>query len=94
MTQSEKHDWEQVRAKGRTQYVLREGLLRRGLPFGAFVTVFLLLADTISHRPIDPIWKLVVRFAFFTLAFGLLMGTTKWNDRERDFNKPTDDHVA
>jgi hypothetical protein len=94
MTQTEKQSWEQVRAKGRSQYVLREGLLRRGLPFGIMMTIFMLLVDYFSHSPIEPVWKLAVRFAFYTLAFGLLMGSTSWSNHEKDFQKPTDDHVV
>jgi len=56
--------------------------------------IIVVLVDYFSHSPIEPVWRLAVRFAFFTLAFGLLMGSTSWSNHERDFQKPTDDQVV
>jgi hypothetical protein len=91
MTKSEKDWWQQVRAKGRSQFIFREGLLRRGLPFGVFMTVAMLVIDLITRTPIEPAWKLAVEFAFYTLAFGYGMGSTTWSDRERELQEETDD---
>lgn len=38
MTQTQKQWWEQECAKGEARFVLREGLLRRGLPFATIMT--------------------------------------------------------
>ena len=94
MTISEKQWWEQERAKGRSRFVLREGLLRRGLPFGVFMIVWCLVIDLLFQSPIEPVWELAVKFGVYTLGFGLLMGSTLWSDRERDFQKETDDDVV
>jgi len=91
MTRSEKQSWEQMRTQGRSRFVLREGLLRFGLPFGAFLTIGCLAIDWFGRSPIEPVWKLAARFGFFTLASGLFSGIKTWNERERDFQKQTDD---
>jgi hypothetical protein len=91
MTQTQKQWWEQVRAKGAARFVLREGLLRCGLPFAAFMTAAPLFYAVFTHRPIDITWKMVVAFAFYAIAFGGCMGTMAWRNHERDFQKPTED---
>jgi hypothetical protein len=91
MTKSEKQWWEQERSQGRSRFILRVGLLRRGLPFGVFITIGCLLIDCFSSSPIEPLWKIAVKFGFYTLGFGLFMGSSIWNDNERDFKKDTDD---
>lgn len=91
MTLSEKQSWEHVRAKGRDHFILRDGVLRRGLPFGVFMTVAMLLITILTHKPIEPVWKVGVMFAFYTLGFGAAMGGMTWSDREKDYQKPTDD---
>ena len=90
MTQTQKQWWEQERAKGEARFVLREGLLRRGLPFAAIMTALPLLYDFFTHRPVEFTWKLMIAFAFYLVAFGGCMGTMAWRDREREFQKPTD----
>lgn len=91
MTSSEKQRWDQERAKGRSRFVLREGLLRRGLPFGVFMLGGCLVIDLLSQSPIEPVWKLAVKFGFYTLGFGLFMGSSMWSDREKEFQKERDD---
>jgi hypothetical protein len=95
MTHSEKQSWEQVRSRGRERFVLCEGILRQGLPFGGVVTVAQMPCGYFAHSTPTPIWELAVKFAFMTLAFGFCMGIFGWESRERDYQKPTeDDHVA
>ena len=91
MTQTQKQWWEQERAKGEARYVLRVGLLRMGLPFAAIMTVVPLLNNVFTIEPIEPLWKLGVKFAFFVVGFGGMMGAMLWRDRERDYQKPTED---
>ena len=56
---------------------------------------FCLLIDYFGGWPIEPLWKIAVKFGFYILGFGLFMGSTIWNDNERDFKKDTnDDDVA
>ena len=69
-------------------------MLRRGLPFGVFMTIGCLVIDLVSSRPIDSVGLLAVKFGFHTLAFGLSIGGLIWNDRERDFQEETDEDVA
>ena len=95
MTKSEKQWWEQERAKGRDRFLLRRGLLRAGLPFGALMIAGKILISVFSHQPISPAWRLLVEFGFYVLGFGALMGVWSWQSNETDYKKPTeDDDVA
>ena len=85
MTETQKQLWEQERAKGEFRFVLREGLLRRGLPFAAIMTAFRLVYDSFTHRPIESPGVLVIGFALNLLLFGGCMGTMIWRDREKEF---------
>jgi hypothetical protein len=91
MTKSEKQSWEQERAKGRERFILRRGLLRAGLPFGIFMTLWIVLFPVFINDPIPPIWEILVKFGFYTLGFGLFLGEVTWRGNERDYNKPTED---
>jgi hypothetical protein len=90
MTQPQKQWWEQERARGEASFVWREGCLRQGLPFAAIVTLAPLLYDVFAHHPIELSWMLAIQFAFYAIAFGGCMGMTSWRNREREFQKPTD----
>jgi len=95
MTQTEKQWWEQIRARGEARFVLRQGLLRCGLPFAVFVTMGRLLLDFFADRPMGPIWTMGIAFVFYAVFFGGCMGAMAWRNHERDFQKPTEaDDVA
>lgn len=91
MTNAEKQWWEQERAKGYNRFLLRQGLLRTGLPFGILMTIAAPLIEFLTHRPIKPVWELLAMFGFYTLGFGYFMGTRAWRDNERDYQEPTED---
>ena len=55
------------------------------------MTIGCLAIDWLGRSPIEPVWKLAARFGLFTLVFGLFIGIKTWNERERDFQKQTDD---
>jgi hypothetical protein len=90
MTKCEKQWWEKERAKGRDRYLLR-AVLRAGLPFGILMLVGKILISALSHQPLSPAWRLFVEFGFYVLGFGGLMGVWTWQDKERDYKKPTED---
>ena len=90
MTRIEKESWEKTRAQGYDWFILRAGLLRRGLPFGFFVTIFWLLTDYYSGRPVDPLLTIAAEFGVLTLVYGFLTGNRIWNDNENDFKKDID----
>jgi hypothetical protein len=50
MADSAKQLLEQVRAKGRGRFILVQGLLQLGVPFGAVVTLGQLLSDFMRWR--------------------------------------------
>jgi hypothetical protein len=87
MTKSEKQWWEEERAKGYDSYLLRRGLLRAGLPVGILVTLY----SIFTHHPIAPVWELLVKFGFYVVGVGALMGVLSWQSHERDYKKPTED---
>ena len=91
MTRTQKRWWEQERAKGEASFVLRQGLLRTGLPYAAIVTVAPLIYDAFNHRPVEFTWKFAIMFVFYAVDFGGCMGTMVWRERERDYQKPTED---
>ena len=94
MTQTEKQHWLEVRGKGKGQFILREGLLRWGLPFGTLMTITRLIVDILSHKTIPNVREISVELAFFTLAYGWLQGGMIWSRLERDFQNPTEDEAA
>ena len=83
MTQSESQAWEKIRARGRARFILRHGLLLRGLPFGIMVTLGPLIYDIFTHQVTPSIWSMVAAFALLTLLFGCVMGETEWRRREK-----------
>ena len=92
MTQTQKQRWEQERAKGLGRFVLREGVLKRGLPFAVFLLLCVTpLCDMYTHHPKDSVTLLLVKFVFFSVVFGAWMGRAIWRLREKAYTKPTDD---
>ena len=93
MTKTEKQTWEQIRTKGRDRFILQEGLLRRGVPFGVLFLLLQIVFMFFWQRS-EPVLAIVARWAFATLGFGAGMGLWEWQSRERDYEKPTDDDAA
>ena len=94
MTKSERQWWQQVRAQGRTRYVLRDGLLKRGLPFGSLVTLIDFLPLFWGGSLSKPVSFYLIKFAFLVLAFGWITAVWSWDAHEKEFEKPKDDDVA
>jgi hypothetical protein len=94
MTKSDRKWWQQVRAQGRTRYVLRDGLLKRGLPSGSLVTLlnFLPLLCGGSRSKSVPFY--LIEFALVVLAFGWIGAVLSWDAHEKEFEKPEDDDMA
>jgi hypothetical protein len=91
MTKIEKQSWERIRAMGRDRFIVREGLLRHGVPFGVLVALIQIFP---FFRPSsEPFIALVASWAFSGVAFGAVMGLREWQTRERNYQKPTDDDV-
>jgi hypothetical protein len=94
MTKTQKQAWEQTRIQGRDQFILREGLIRRGVPFGVLFALFQIIFTFFRPRS-EPVLAIVAGWAFATVGFGAFMGVWEWQNRERDYQKPTDaDDVA
>src|SRR6266850_2881968 len=97
MNDSEKQSWEKVRARGHGRFILREGLLRCGVPFGVVVTLGPFVYDLITHQSYIPlllpwpVWNFVVELVFSISVFGYLFGEGNWRKNERDYQKPSDD---
>jgi len=92
MTQTQKQRWEQERAKGLGRFVLREGVLKRGLPFAVFLQFCVTpLCDMFTHHPMDSVALLVVKFVFMAVVFGVFVGVGIWSGREKAYAKPTDE---
>jgi hypothetical protein len=83
MNRNEKQKWEQVRAKGHSQFIFRE-LWREGLPFGFSMTLASIVWDLLAHNSVKPL-DLTVTFAFFVFTFGYMQGETRWRHFEEDY---------
>jgi len=95
MTQTEKQAWEQIRTKGRDRFIVREGLLRRGVPLGVLLGLFQIVRVVFFHPSEAPLLSIFASWAFVTVGFGATMGLHYWQHSERDYLKPTeDDDVA
>lgn len=86
MRELNKENWEQIRARGHTRFIVRRGLLWWGVPFGLIVTLGPFLYDLLTDAPTQPLWRLIGSFALLTLVFGYGMGETEWRRGERDYN--------
>ena len=90
MTKIERQAWEQIRAKGRDRFILRAGLLRRGVPFGVLFALIQIIF--IFFRPrAEPLISIFAGWAFAAVGFGAVMGVWEWQRHERDYQRPTDD---
>ena len=90
MTLTEKQAWEQVRARGRDRFILREGLLRHGFRFG--VVFALLQIIFMLFRPTSkPLIVIVTLPVLAGVLYGALMGLQVWQAHESEFQKPTED---
>jgi hypothetical protein len=81
--------WREQRQHGRLSYVLRYGILLRGVFFATLMTLarwFGVLGT--PHR--DKPWLLVVGFLFYAIFFGLLSGSTAWRRNEKRFQTITE----
>ena len=90
MKESEKQQWEPVRAKGYKHFLLC-CLLRAGLPFGIFMTLVVVLSHVLIDRSFPSIPELLVKYGIYSVGFGVLTGVWNWHINERNFRKPTDD---
>ena len=93
MTQPEKQEWEQERAKGYDRFLLRS-LWKGGLPFGILMTLGRVLWPFFTHRPMAQTWELLVAFGYYVVGFGGFVGAVTWRRNEREYNKPTEDDQA
>ena len=89
MTPQEKDAWETIRAKGKTRYILLNGVIFTGGIYalamtlvGYFVEYGFTLSE-FSHYFFDT--QTHIRFFLFATAFGLVMGFIKWHRGEKAF---------
>src|SRR5438477_9677538 len=83
----DKQRWTQVRAKGHARFIIRQGLLRWGVPFGLAVTLGPFFYDLAIHAPTASIWSMVGSLIVLTLTFGYGMGEREWRLGERAYHE-------
>lgn len=83
MSDTEKQNWERIRAKGHAHFVIYHGLIRQGIPFGLTMTIGLFLGDILTHTPQPSAWARLGSFVFSTLVFGYGMSETQWKKKEK-----------
>jgi hypothetical protein len=86
MTPSERDSWERIRANGRDQYILREGLLRDGLVAGICVILGHVFADMLRGK-VPTLWQPVVEGAATVLAIGWWSGARSWREHEDAYHE-------
>jgi hypothetical protein len=90
VTQNEKQEWQEIRARGRGQFILCYGLLRAGVIFWvvtALIWIMRLIWD--AGWPADPIKELIVA-ALTGLVTAWVSAHTRWQKMEEDFQKPSE----
>ena len=94
MNTSERQTWEQTRSKGRASFVLREGILRHGIPVGAVFGLCWLVMDLFRHRlDAGEAVCIAAMAAALALSIGLLDGIRLWKKRQHQYVSGID-HVA
>lgn len=84
--------WEQVRVKGRDRFILREGLLRRGVPFGVLFALVQAARVLFFDLSLDSFITIAAAWGFATVSFGAGMGLWYWQEYQQDYQKPTENH--
>ena len=86
MTRSDKIWWEQMRQKGRSWFIVREGVFRHGLRVGVCLTllevVYLAMSGADLHGAVS---VAAVTWLTSTTLFGLMIGFVLWRRHERDY---------
>jgi len=83
----DKQKWTQVRARGHARFIMSQGLLRWGGPFGFVVTLGPFFYDLARHSPTPSIWSMLGSLALLTLIFGYGMGEREWRLGERAYHE-------
>ena len=83
-------EWAGVRARGKTNFLVRYGFLQRGLPFGVLIAVVIELAlgspfPEALRSPVF-VFRLVALVALFSLS-GCMRANVTWNAYERRFGQ-------
>ena len=88
MQLSSREEWDRVRARGRTRYLVLVGVVRRGLPMGVLVAF---AVEVLTGRPVpdsllSPRFVLTVLagVALFSLS-GCIRAAAQWRLAERRF---------
>jgi hypothetical protein len=87
-----KEEWEKVRAKGRGWYLVRYGVVGRGIPMGIVVALLIELWDPSGAMP-DALLetrflgRLLLAVAVFA-ASGCISALANWRVHERRFGEP------
>ena len=82
-------EWQAIRARGKSQYILRNGVLGRGLPLGVLCAVALEMA--LGHELPDALatagfaGRLLLAVSVFSIS-GSLSARMTWNIHERRFS--------
>ena len=84
----ERREWERMKARGRTRFVLLSGVLGRGLPLGLVVAVAIqiLTGEPLPDSLASPtfVGRALLAVAVFS-ASGCLSAYTAWRLHERRF---------
>jgi hypothetical protein len=84
-----KEDWAKVHAEGKGRYLLRSGVIGRGIPMGLVVSLLIELWDPSGEMPdalLSPrvLLRLLLALAVFS-ASGCLSALANWRVHERRF---------
>lgn len=87
MTQTERNNWEKVRANGRGRYIVVEGILKRGLLAGVIIGAFPFLIHSLCNGWTTDWLLLVILFVVAAFISGSIMGGLFWHLQESEYQK-------
>ena len=84
-----KQDWAKIHADGKGRYLLRSGVIGRGIPMGLVVALLIELWDPSGEMPdalLAPrfLWRLLLALAVFSVS-GCVSALANWRVHERRF---------
>lgn len=78
--------WLEMRSRGRTRFLLVDGIWKQGVLFATLMTSYKFFDD---DKPLDPL-KIVLSFLFLGLGFGYTVGCLEWWSAKRAYFKDRD----
>ena len=83
-------EWEQIRASGREQFVLREGILKKGIRDASILLAIWFAVHVYKRKPFESLTDLlgpIAGFCIATLIAGWIEGNKIWEKNEKEYEQ-------